>query len=266
MPITLIWRTWAESARLLTWRDARNWDRVESARFRRLSDTAVGRDIMILNARCPNNDHMKIGFQKINANRAPAATPAKIKLVGALRSINEISPASYRFVRNYTDTILLCRSEGTHFHSASVSRHPKLTVLYNLKRTVPAPILIDAIVHEAIHGFIFAVMQHRPIVVNPTHNAGITCISPWTGAFLPVSAFCHACLVWFGLAHFWEAAVAQGSFGRMARKLHLRAASGFLHDPIGGLLANYGPLIAPPVARLLADAACIGVTTIQPQT
>lgn len=266
MPTELIRRKMAINARLLTWREARDAVCGNSLRYRHASNVTARQDILVLKVRRPARVKLNNSIEKVEPSLIAAAAPVRAKLVATLRTMDEISPRAHRFVTNYTNTILLSRSQGTHFHSASVSTHPELTLLYNLERAVPTPILMDAILHEAIHGFIFAVMQQKPIVATPDGATPVACISPWTGAALPVSAFCHACLVWFGLAHFWKAAAARDRFGKIAEQLYNRSASGFRHDPIGRLLANHGLLIAPPVARLLEDAAGIGVTEIQPQT
>jgi hypothetical protein len=65
----------------------------------------------------------------------------------------------------------------------------------------------DALLHEAMHSFFFALELKEGSFVRSMSTALATKIrSPWTGAELDMYAYVHACLVWFGLFRFWSRA------------------------------------------------------------
>jgi hypothetical protein len=69
--------------------------------------------------------------------------------------------------------------------------------------------------------------------------------SLWTGTPLPLRSYLQACFVWYGLLHFWAAAVKAGTFDpRRVRSRIEQATIGFLRAPVLDQVAPYREGIA----------------------
>jgi hypothetical protein len=69
--------------------------------------------------------------------------------------------------------------------------------------------LIDALVHECIHGFLFMVNEVDAWLptIEEAEPYGEQFISYWSGRGLPLRSFLEAHFVWYGLLRFWEFAL-----------------------------------------------------------
>lgn len=107
--------------------------------------------------------------------------------------------------------------------SASIWFLPGMAGLRNVHSKGCSPEwLMDALVHEGIHAFLYKVHLIEPLFARDRIHPRITVVSPWSRRSLGVGSFTHACFVWFGLWNFWKQAAphtALGSaFAERARK------------------------------------------------
>jgi hypothetical protein len=112
--------------------------------------------------------------------------------------------------------------------------------------------LAEAMVHEAIHSVLYTGVQtdpwglvEVPLMVDPF------LASPWTGKQLRLSAFLHACFVWYGLAQFWSLALRRNAFtsGRVAGHL-ARAVAGFC-GPRVLMKESFQDLVQPAIRNAI---------------
>ncbi|MDB5718480.1 MAG: hypothetical protein JWM38_1907 [Sphingomonas bacterium] len=122
------------------------------------------------------------------------------------------------------------------FTSGSTGQYIGRSFITNPHMAIVRPIdLAEAMVHEGIHALLYmqerrVAWVHWPELFDP---AKARVASPWTGSILGARPFLQACFVWYGLLHFWAAALGTGAFcpdqvrGRM-----LIALKGFLAGPL----------------------------------
>jgi hypothetical protein len=166
----------------------------------------------------------------------PQRVAALRKLASAMTAIEATDPCVAAFVRRFTLVAsIVTDSEGTRFSSGSVNQYVGRSIFWNAHHpSVDIGLLAEALVHEAIHGFLYMHEACEPWFVEPeripTHPV-VT--SPWSGARLRLEPFTQACFVWFGLMQFWRIAERSAVFpaGR-ADKGVASAATGFCKGPL----------------------------------
>lgn len=126
----------------------------------------------------------------------------------ALNIVKQISPSTYEFVLTFQKIIVLQRdSENESFSTISGRAFLGKVIFRNSPDSIdPIESLIDTIIHEAIHSYLYIVEQKCPWMENIYDNDLIK--SPWSGNYIRIDSYLHACFVWFGLANFWKMAVA----------------------------------------------------------
>jgi len=100
--------------------------------------------------------------------------------------------------------------------------------------------LVGSLVHEAIHCLLLMLNFCTPLIVDDEAvNRLDPVTSPWTNNPLPISTYVHACMVWYGLASFWQLAqeVAVFDAGTIER-MYDQARRGFLR---GDILSQLSP-------------------------
>ena len=109
----------------------------------------------------------------------------------------------------WSRTIVAQSDDSANFSSGSNGQYIGRVVLANLDASrVTVEAVAEAMVHEAIHGFLYMHESVNPWTTDLSlYTSRGDVISPWTGACLPVRAFLQACFVWFGLAMFWASHV-----------------------------------------------------------
>jgi hypothetical protein len=115
--------------------------------------------------------------------------------------------------------------------------------------------IVDALVHEAIHGFLYMHESVEPWVLDLalyTDEGAI--VSPWSGTLLPVRPFMQACFVWYGLTMFWAQHVNGDVFDEERTHYLLgRALAGFRGEPLADLLAASGAAVRPDLVEVIDE-------------
>lgn len=109
--------------------------------------------------------------------------------------------------------------------------------------------LLDALVHEAIHAFLYMFELSEPLVLDLPYEEQPLVRSPWSGRELPLYTYVHACFVWYGLVHFWAAVRKKETFPSLQSTILMRKA---LQGFEGG----------DPETVLLSKSRLLGATTI----
>jgi HEXXH motif-containing protein len=142
------------------------------------------------------------------------------------------------------------------FWSGSNGEYVGRVVLVNSdQERVSIEEVVDALVHEAIHGFLYMHESVEPWVVDRslyTDEAAIE--SPWSGTLLPVRPFMQACFVWYGLAMFWALHVGGTVFDReRTHYLLSRSLSGFRGRSLTDLLAPSREGVRPDMLDVIDE-------------
>lgn len=137
------------------------------------------------------------------------------------------------------------------FTSGSFRSLPGFHLICNCHlASVTEPMLVDAIVHEAVHTIIYRFEAFGEPLRRADAPVEFHLPSPWTGAMLNVDSFAQACLVWFALHHFWKQAPAND---RDAYALYQRATGGFLSTTYRNSCRLSADHLAPGVATMLEN-------------
>jgi hypothetical protein len=125
--------------------------------------------------------------------------------------------------------------------------------------------LIEAMVHEATHGFVglsesvglSGIEGGEPWLLDTQPYDGISrVVSPWTGTPLDLPTYLHACFVWWGLLHFWGEMQPHPFCNRGRRRSRFfRALGGFRNNAFAEEVRPYSDIIAPRLLAGLADMA-----------
>lgn len=110
--------------------------------------------------------------------------------------------------------------------------------------------LAESLIHEGIHALLYMQEREHEWVTEPDLYDPQTArvISPWTGAHLGARPFMQACFVWYGLLHFWAAALDTGAFDdELVRQRMIAALRGFLGDPLEERIEPFRTGVVPEV-------------------
>ncbi len=134
------------------------------------------------------------------ANENPRVTEAQ-------KLIKKWSPPTWKFVAIGTELLAIRgeSSEPNKFGSASFRGLAGLNLLIN-PSTTTLQIIIEAIVHEAIHSLLYQLEPAFGDFFPDKINSKNPVKSPWTGTIITLDNISQACFVWFGLFNFWEKA------------------------------------------------------------
>ena len=180
------------------------------------------------------------------------------KLSEAARAVAASSASTFRFWTDCVDVIAIRTTVDplAPLSSNSLLRNARLTLILNghLGRSETAPIA-EAIVHEAIHSLLFMFEEvHAPFLPRNSGAEFLTVRSPWSGKDLFLSAYVHACVVWYGLYWFWTAAAETAAWpAQYCSELRARAWTGFERRPFERLPTDCQKLLSPEITRLLAE-------------
>lgn len=181
----------------------------------------------------------------------------------AMRTIEAADPSVAAFVRRFTLVAHIVVDRGTvKFSSGSSGEYTGRSIFCNAHIPgVNTALLAEALVHEAIHSFLYMQEACHPWIVGEEQLPDEVVVrSPWTGALLYLRNFLQACFVWFGLAHFWMRL--RGGSAFEARHLETRLATarqGFLKGPLLGRISASLPYIASQILSLV-DAMQVNIT------
>jgi HEXXH motif-containing protein len=114
--------------------------------------------------------------------------------------------------------------------------------------------LADSIIHEAVHSLLFHVQLTTPFYHDVEFAREIMVRSPWTGRMLGLSAFVHACFVWFALWSFWKG---RSESSLIAQRLGVRAQTGFAaKSPLSELSAKSYDCVSAEVRDAIHEMWC----------
>jgi HEXXH motif-containing protein len=127
-----------------------------------------------------------------------------------LRAITAASPTTAALVSTAIK-ILEVRKDTADpggFASSSWPRMAGRAALTNAHRPdLEDAWVTDALVHESIHALLNMVEPLYPLYRLRSAAFEFGANSPWSGRFLKMHSYVHACFVWFGLWCFWSLAV-----------------------------------------------------------
>ncbi|OAI57762.1 hypothetical protein AYO50_00015 [Acidobacteria bacterium SCGC AG-212-P17] len=175
------------------------------------------------------------------------------KVAGAGRLIQTVNENTHGFSIRHTE-VLAFRYESEYpadFSSGSFQTLPGFSLICNCHLpAVSEPEVADAIIHEAIHSIIYQFEAFGEPLRRRDRPADFQVISPWTGSRLGVESFAQACLVWYGLLHFWKMACDRAG---QPTALYERARKGFAALNYANICRSSEDYLSPHVASLLAD-------------
>ena len=150
------------------------------------------------------------------------------QIMEALSVIRKVSPATYSFVLRFSSQITILEYENLpRFTSASNNAYHRKMCLVNLAKLEYGILeILDSIVHEAIHSFLYSVELFFPFT-DKAHDKPDLILSPWTGRRLSAHSFAHACFVWSALGMFWKKYHSCSQTTSSSSFLYDRARSGF---------------------------------------
>jgi len=171
----------------------------------------------------------------------------------AADDIIQTNRATNAFALTNTE-LIVCRAENEFpsiFSSGSFRLMPGLTLVCNGHLPVVSHHNIaNAIVHEAIHTVIYRFEAYgERLVPKENENSG-RFRSPWTGALLNPTSLAQACLVWFGLYHFWKPRENEDAASNQQCE---RARSGFLSPAFVQTFRELAPVLANGVGSQLEE-------------
>jgi len=141
-------------------------------------------------------------------------------------------------IYKFTNVIVLKRqnyqSGNRHFFSSSDGYYIGRTVLGNVELVSPE-ILVDSIVHEAIHALLYMIDEKFQWQPSPEESdkIGNKILSPWSGNKLSIRNYLQAIFVWYGLFNLWKFALKEQVYdpGFAKRRVDL-IRNGFLQVEI----------------------------------
>lgn len=125
----------------------------------------------------------------------------------ALAKLNEIDPHIMSFIANSLNVVLLRKDSAFpgKFTSSSSRAFIGRALLLNID-ALPCNMakLCGAILHEAVHNFLYRVEWWFPLLPKNSGRSGGVLVSPWSGGKLWPQTYIHACFVYFCLFNFYK--------------------------------------------------------------
>ncbi len=159
-------------------------------------------------------------------------------------------------VSAWTRVIVAQTEPSGKFWSGSNGQYVGRVVLVNADVAgSPVEEVADAIVHEAIHGFLYMHECVEPWVRGYSLYTDEGAIpSPWSGNLLPVRPYMQACFVWYGLAMFWAQHIDRNVFDqKVTYELLNRALIGFRRGSLADAIMPWRAEIHPEMAELVDE-------------
>lgn len=172
---------------------------------------------------------------------------AEILVSKSIHAIQKICPAAYALVCASVKTIVLRKSSkfGPMFTSSSSRLFVGRVLLVNAHvRGLSLAKLCGALIHEAIHSFLYRLELVRPLVRMSEEGARTVLISPWTGGRINLHTFVHACYIYYALYNF---------FGKLSAATHLTGAGTQLTYVRTGFTGQVLPTLLDPHRAMLTE-------------
>ena len=189
------------------------------------------------------------------------AAVARVEL--ELGRLDEVSPSATAYVRSVMRELHLVRDDSRPgFFSNSPQGFVGRAVITNPGlEMVDEVMLVEAVVHEATHGFVgmseaigLAGLDpaERWLLDDEPYDGESRVVSTWTGKALDIPTYLHACFVWWALLHLWSSVCGTGAFDeRRVRVRIVKAAGGFRGNALVEELRPWAHLIQPELLRTL---------------
>jgi hypothetical protein len=178
------------------------------------------------------------------------------KLDRGLRAAQHVCPTTIKVLTCFCKVIVARQDPTITEHRAASSpttigrpvlRNPQLLAATEME-------LIDSIIHETIHAIIDIVNLEQPLMLDRSVLTIQRGNSPWTGRSLDLYTYIHACLVWYGLWHFWSRAWGRDIFPDPAVFHYMQlSAKGFMSPDLLEPLLKTRQAIAPSLIDLISD-------------
>lgn len=111
---------------------------------------------------------------------------------------------------------------------------------------------INALVHESIHSLLCMIEFEEPFYLKIEDKNILLLQSPWTGRFLRLHSFLHACFVWFALWNFWKFQInLQLLDDKQVNKFFEFAENGFLKGSLLEILEDAKSFINPDLLEVI---------------
>jgi hypothetical protein len=178
------------------------------------------------------------------------------RMADAFDRIALVEGVVYDLLRKTLQVIVL-RKDSTNLCSFASSSWPGcigLMALTNAHRQDLADAwIVDALVHESIHTFLYSIECFEPFYSSETQALGGAIVSPWSGRTLKLHSYVHACFVWYGLWCFWRLATERHRFiGPSVDFLRDRARGGFMKGDVLARLGAEHEQITQPISEAIA--------------
>lgn len=121
--------------------------------------------------------------------------------------INKTSTIGFSLIKENTEVIQLYSSDVdslSYTSSSSRSFTGRVALLNSHLTQIDIKVLTNALIHEAIHSFLYRVEYISPLVKNVDLAINIKVSSPWSGNLLRLPTYIHACYVYYCLYNFWK--------------------------------------------------------------
>ena len=175
---------------------------------------------------------------------ASRAQDLATRLHDGLAFILGLCPITHRLIVTHLNVIVMQDDPKNGSHATISGRSfPGQAIFRNLPTRINSEMLVDSLIHEAIHSYLYAVEQKRPWLKDIQDNGVIR--SPWTNNELRIDSYLHACFVWFGLFSFWRKALEIEAHYSAAYPFYVRARSGFLEANLSIPLRDWTTNIDP---------------------
>jgi len=119
------------------------------------------------------------------------------------------------FIKDYTRHMVLKVNPHVQFSSGSSRAYVGRTVICNAE-SVPEPMLAEAIVHEAVHSYLYMLEELVPWMParRVSNKIGTNVPSVWTGNKISLMSFGQAVFVWYSLYNFWMGSIERDFYNR----------------------------------------------------
>ena len=195
-----------------------------------------------------------------NINDPPSNDDDQLVVLVLDRAVSKLQAANlstYHCVKSLIKVILI-RGLNVRPGFTSVSARPYVggTVLINPMTTgVTDCNLVTALIHEAIHNLLYRIENRFPLTDPIEAGYRIFVPSPWSGKRLRLSAYIHACYVYYALAMFWRQPAVREYFDTEgSNRQQELAEKGFENrlylDVLAGCWDNVQPYVADELLAL----------------
>jgi hypothetical protein len=180
------------------------------------------------------------------------------KLKEAARGIAATSRPAFGCWQQSVDAVALRTlvKPAASITSVALRYNARVTLLVNAHvPEVDAAELAGLLLHEAIHAMLFMWEEtFGHFVVDRAAADDVRLASPWTGRPLKLSAFIHACMVWYGMYWFWKVASQRNHWPADRTREFMKAARrGFESGPLLAVLSGHMSFLSAGIVAALAD-------------